>query len=383
MDVCVMPQQLNSDFDKVSDILIQHYDKNIETQLNSDEQQLLDEIADKLNEIATAQNINFNKDGFKTFVKKLYVYDFTQFGGDPDDELVPYSRKKSYMPNKFDFFAILILIGSIFILYISFVKFNELSQSMTGMSIDEVGEDAKSQVQDALSKIRELPTEQVTFLQYVWSSIQTFSCSIIATQTQRLRNIVTESLSQTVQDFTEIATRTCIPRTQVIAEGSYAISSSLTGNIDFGRVLNSLVQGATVAASPTATSSCISHTALLLQRRAIDELFHQQSLMLNQLTSQSTQAITFLTYGTRMGITSVMYLVYRTKDVLGIAYAQFRPTQRIQDSRSREIGPFRITDTGGYRKKYTRKNKKNKKYRKTSKKNRKTSRKYIKKSRKL
>jgi hypothetical protein len=373
MDVCITPQQLNSDFDKISDILIQHYDKNIETQLNSDDQQLLDEIADKLNEIATAQNINFNKDGFKTFVKKLYVYDFKQFGGDPDDELVPYSRKKSYMPNRYDFIAILLFICSIFILYISFVKFNELSQSITGMSIDEVGQDAKLQVQDALSKIRALPTEQITFLQYVWTSIQTFSCSIVETQTEKLRNIVKELLSHTVQDFTEIATRTCMPRTQVFTEGLYSI-----GSIDLGSTLNTLVQGVSGLTSASATNSCILNTVLSLKRRAIDELFHQQELILNQLTAQSTQAITFLTYGASMGTTSVMYFVYRTIDVLGIAYAQFRPTQRIQNSR--ELRPLRITERGGNRKKYT---KKNKKYRKTSKKHRKTSRKHIKKSRKL
>lgn len=372
MDVCVMPQQLNSDFDKVSDILIQHYDKKIETQLNSDEQQLLDEMADKLNEISNAQNINLNKDGFKRFVKKLYVYDFTQFGGGPPDELVPYSRKKSYMPNKYDFFAILLLISSIFILYISFVKFNELSQSVTGMSIDELGEDVKSQVQEVHSKMQTLPREEITFLQYVWSNIQTFSCSIIETQTQRFKNVVTESISNTVQDYTEIARRTCIPRTQVISEGSYFFSSYLTGDIDVGTTVNSLVQGASVVAAPTATSSCITNTALLLQKKAFEEFFHQKGLMLNQLTGQSTQAITFLTYGAQMGLASVMYLVYRTKDVLGIAYAQFRPTQRIQNSRS-------ITEKGGNRKKNT---KKNKKYRKKSKKYRKISRKYIKKSRK-
>jgi len=378
MDVCVMPQQLNLDFDIVSVILIQHYNKNIETQLNSDEQQLLNEISDKLNEIATAQNINFNKDGFNTFVKKLYVCNFTQFGG--IDELVPHSTEKSCRPNKLDFFAIIAFVGAIFILYISFVKFNELSQSIIGMSIDEVGEDAKSQVQDALSKIRELPTEEVTFLQYVWSSIQTFSCSIIETQTQRLRNIVIESLSHTVQDFTEIATRTCIPKTQVIPEGSYAISSSFTGNIDLGITFNSLVQGVTGVLSKDVITQCVSSTALLLQKRAIDELFHQQGLMLNQLTTQSTQALTFLTYGAQMGTVSVMYLVYRIKDILGTAYEQIKEnitkeniTEENITKKPRNKGNFRVRinkekeEKGGNRKKYTKKN------RKISKKNRKTS----------
>jgi hypothetical protein len=122
MELCIItPDQLNSDFYKISDFFITHYDKNIETELKPDDQQLLDDIANKLNEIASTQNVNFNKDGFKTLIKKLYIYDFTQFGG--KDGLTPYST-----PNKFDLFAIIMLISSIFLLYISFLKFNELSQ---------------------------------------------------------------------------------------------------------------------------------------------------------------------------------------------------------------------------------------------------------------
>ena len=44
MDTCVTRQQLNSDFDKISELFIRHYDKNIETQLNPHDQQLLDEV---------------------------------------------------------------------------------------------------------------------------------------------------------------------------------------------------------------------------------------------------------------------------------------------------------------------------------------------------
>ena len=386
MDTCVTRQQLNSDFDKISELFIRHYDKNIETQLNPHDQQLLDEVSDKLNKIANAQNINFNKDGFKTFIKKIYVYNLTQFGGDSDDEEddeeeTPYSRQNSYLPNRYDFFAIIIFFAAIFLLYISFVKFNELSQSITGMSIDELGQDTKLQVQDALSKIGQLPTEQLTFLQYVWSSIQTFSCSIVETQSQRLRNIVTESLSHSLQDFTAIAKTTCMPRTQVVTEGIYSISSSYTGDIDFGKTLNSLVQGASGLTSASTTSACISNTALLLQKKAIDELYHQRSLMINQLTAQSTQAISFLSYGTYIGTTSVMYLFYRTKDILGIAYAQFRPTQRVKNSR--DVEQLKITERGGNKKKYTRKHKKtSRKHKKTSRKHKKTSRKHRNKSRK-
>lgn len=374
-DICITPDQLNSDFAKISNMFMERYQKGKVAQLNPDDQKLLDDVSDKLNEIATTQNINFNKDGFKTFIKKLYVYDFTQFGGDPDDQIVPYgrdgdSRRSVNSPNRVDFAAIIALVFGIFLIYISYVKFNELTQSVTGMDISSVSEDVKSQLEQALTEIRELPIEQVTFLQYIWSSIQTFSCSIVEHQTERIKNIVTELLSETIGDFIEIAERTCMPRTQVVTEGALSL-----GNIDIGRTLNRIVQTASTYASTTTTTSCITTTALAIQQKAMNDLFYNQQLILSQLTSQSTQAINFLTYGTSVASSGALYLIYRAKDVLGLVYDKFRPRQRVQNSRSRELA-----ERGGNRKKYT---KKNKRYRKTSRKHRKASRKHRKASRKL
>jgi hypothetical protein len=321
---CLTTNELKNELEKMSDLLMQHYNKNVETTLNSDDETFLNEIATKLNELAKGEKIKFNKEGFKTFIRKLFVYDFSKFGGDDGDELVPYSKKNKMAPNKYDFLAIVMFIASIFILYISFLKFKDLTENVSGMSLGEISSDIQTQVQDAITKIRELPVEQVTFVQYVWNSIQTFSCSIVETQSARIKNIVTESLSNMVVDFTSVATETCMPRTEVITEGAYTLSSSYIGNIDLGKTLNTLVQGVSAYTTSTTTTSCVTNTALSLQRRAIEELFHQRTLILNQLTAQSSQAIHFFTYGVSMGTTSVMYLTYRTKDILGVAYSQIR-----------------------------------------------------------
>ena len=140
-----------------------------------------------------------------------------------------------------------------------------------------------------------------------------------------------------------------------------------------------IVQTASSYASSATTTSCIANTALALQQKTLHDLLYNQQLILNQITSQSTQAINFLTYGSSVASSGALYLIYRAKDVLGIAYEKFRPTQRVQNSRSRELSPFRITEIGGNRKKYT---KKNKRYRKASRKHRKVSRKHRKASRK-
>lgn len=367
---CYNSSQLISDLDIISQVLIERYDKNITTTLNDDDEELLNYIYDVLNKIANSQNIRLNEDGFKNFIKKITKYDVTQIGGNGDKRLL----------YKYDFFAIVMMVASIFLLYISFLKFNELSQSVIGMDISEISNDIKSQIQDAIYKIRELPIEEITFIQYIYNSIQTFSCSIVETQSNRIKNIVIESLSNMIVDFAAVAERTCIPRTEIITEGAYQVSSSILGDFDFGRTFNTLIQSASVLTSPQATSSCITNTALALQRRAFDEMFHQRTLILNQLTSQTSQAINFLYYGVTFGTPSALYLIYRTKNVLGVAYTQFNTRPSIQNSR--ELRPFRVTEKGGSRKKYTRKNIKHRKTYRKYKKYRKTYRKH-KKPRKL
>ena len=317
---CLTPVELNEDLEQISNLLMQHYDKNNETVLKQEDETILNEVVAKLNEFAKGEKFKFNEEGFKKFIRRLFVYDFEKFGGDYGEDIVPYFKKNKNTPNKYDFIAIVMLIASIFILYISFLKFNDLTKNVTHMSVDEIRTDIQDQLTDAITKIGKLQTEQVTFAKYIWSSIQTFGCSIVDTQTSRIKNIVTESLSNMVSDFTSVATETCIPRTEVFSEGAYTVSSSYIGNIDLGKTLNTLVQTATAYSSPSATSSCVANTALSLQKKALEELFYQRTLILNQLSAQSSQAINFFSYGSSMGTTSVMYLTYRTKDLLGIGY---------------------------------------------------------------
>jgi hypothetical protein len=351
---CYTYLEYKSDLDKLGNILSERYNKNIETVLNVEDETLLNNVSEQLELLSRNNGIQFNKDLFKSFVKRLYVYDFAQFGGGPHNQIVPHgavsnrressSRSKTvYLTNKYDLFAIIAFAVGIFIMYISFVKFNELSQSVIGMDIASVSEDVKLQIQEALSEIQKLPTEKITFSQYVLNSIQTFSCSIIEQQAQRIRNIVVELLSNSVQDFTAIAEEICMPRTEVFTEGAYSVSSSL-GTFDFGRALNSIVQVASSVSSASTTSACITNTALTLQQKTLNDLFYNQQLILNKITSQTTQAITFFSYGVSLGTSGALYLIYRTKDVLRIAYAQ---RQQVK---------------GG--KKYTKKNKKHKKYKK-------------------
>jgi hypothetical protein len=359
---CYTILQYKSDLDKLGNILLERYNKNIETALNEEDETLLNNVAEQLELLSRNNGIEFNKDKFKNFVKRLFVYDFTQFGGGPHNQIVPagaFSNRRDsssransvYSTNRYDFFAIIAFAVGIFIMYISFVKFNELSKSVIGMDIASASEDVKLQIQEALSEIETLPTEKITFIQYVLNSIQTFSCSIIEQQAQRIRNIVVEVLSNSVQDFTAIAEEICMPRNEVFTEGAYSVSSSL-GTFDFGKALNSIVQVASSVSSASATSSCITNTALALQQKSLNDLFYNQQLILNKITSQSAQAIAFFTYGVSLGTSGALYLIYRTKDVLRIAYTQ---RQKVK---------------GG--KKYTKKNKKHRKYKKTySKKNKK------------
>jgi hypothetical protein len=68
------------------------------------------------------------------------------------------------------------------------------------------------------------------------------------------------------------------------------------------------------------------------------------------LSAQSSQAIHFLIWGASIGTSASLYLIYRTKDIIGIAYSQIQIRNR-------------ITRGGKHAKKRT---KKHKKYNKTS-----------------
>ena len=218
-------------------------------------------------------------------------------------------------------FICVLLCASVFLLYISYIKCKDLAESITGIHVNEIGEDVKAHIKYAIHNI---DMEDISFIQYIVISLKSFSYSVIELHSARIKDIVTQSLSTMLIDFTAVAERTCLPRSKIITEGLYTISSVYTGNLDLGKTLNTFIQTATVISTPSTTGSCITNTALSLQKRAIEEMFHQRNLLLNQLNAQTSQSIHFFIYGISLSSSSVIYLLYRSKCIVGFVYKQIR-----------------------------------------------------------
>jgi hypothetical protein len=225
--------------------------------------------------------------------------------------------------NKYDFFMTFIFLVSFGCLYVSFLKFNDITKSVTGIYIHETGKFVKQQLFECINKTKEMEMtgHTFTFFEYIWTILQTFSYEVIEIQRNKIRDIVVENLSVLMEDFKMIAEKTCIPRTEVMKEGNYYLTSPIgtiytDNNIDLGKIVNSVVQFATVITNVQTTSTCITNTALSLQKRAFEELFVQKSLMLNRISAQSSQSIQFLMYGISTGTSCFLYLIFRTKFII-------------------------------------------------------------------
>jgi len=343
MNNCYTPVQLRTNFDNVFKMLENRYNKNIETTLQSEDEEFLNYICDSLNKISTSENVKFNEEGFRSLIKKLFVNDFSQFGG-VGDEIVPNADKTISPPNRKDFFAIVMIFVSIFCIYISFIKFNELILSTTNTSNDELQQDVKSQIQTALSELESLPIEQLTFIQYIYNSIKTFSCSIVTNQRDRLTNMVQKVLTDIVWDFAAQAEKICMPRNEIIKEGAYNVAQ-----VDLGKTFNYLIQGVSSYRTGGPASSCITNTVMSLQHTALTQMFNQKTIILNQILAQSASAADYLKFGAWNGGVAIMYLGYRTKEVIGITYKNYRKDIK------------KVTDALGGRKHRTKKSKKGKK----------------------
>ena len=148
MNVCVT---INN-FDEVISYLLDHYQKNKIAILDTNEIELLNNVSDKIESIFTSQGMQFNKEGFKTLVERLYPKNI-MFGG--DDEILDYTntpRKKTVF-SIYDFVAILGLISSIYIIYLSFIQFNQMSCNITGNSIIELPSIVKDQLSESIKKM--------------------------------------------------------------------------------------------------------------------------------------------------------------------------------------------------------------------------------------
>ena len=349
-ETCLNVKQFTSKLNNLGDLLMEHYNKNIETTLNSEDEELLNKITDKLQEISTGLNVEFNKDGFKNVIKRLFVYDFAQFGGkdDIDNQIVPYSEKSSqsnqrkiWLPNKYDFLAIVSFCASLYLLFLAYNRFISLTSTITQSTPNQLSERFQDEMETIIDEIKKLEIGNLSFIQFVFQSIQSLGCSFVSRRQSEiisgLSALVNTILSNSYERFKFEAENLCI----------YKDNTMLS---ELNRVITSFI-------SPKTQIECIAQAMQISQKSMQNELSTQIDRFILVTKSETLGILDVLSYAYFIGMPSALYLIARTKQVV-----ELKTNSRLAITGSEDIP--RITETGG-KKRYT---KKNKKHRKTAKK---------------
>lgn len=288
MNVCVT---INN-FDQVISYLLDHYQKNKIAMLDTNEIELLNNVSDKIESIFTSQGMQFNKEGFKTLVERLYPKNI-MFGG--DDEILDYTntpRKKTVF-SIYDFVAILGLISSIYIIYLSFVQFNQMSCNITGNSIIELPSIVKDQLSESIKK---LSGEELSYLSYMYKIFINFSNNIISQQQKQISKLIHTTLSAAIPDITDRVNSQCLTN-----------ETGWTGF--FESATRSII-------SPTATTSCVTRMTELLMHRFFYDQNEKINILLTELNTKTIQIQDLVFYGTKLGYASLAYLTYRIPQII-------------------------------------------------------------------
>lgn len=288
MNVCVT---INN-FDEVISYLLDHYQKNKIAMLDTNEIELLNNVSDKIESMFTSQGIQFNKEGFKTLVERLYPKNI-MFGG--DDEILDYTNipKKKIVFSIYDFVAILGLISSIYIIYLSFVQFNQMSCNITGNSIIELPSIVKDQLSESIKK---LSGEELSYLSYMYKIFINFSNNIISQQQKQISKLIHTTLSAAIPDITDRVNSQCLTN-----------ETGWTGF--FESATRSII-------SPTATTSCVTRMTELLMHRFFYDQNEKINILLTELNTKTIQIQDLVFYGTKLGYASLGYLAYRIPQII-------------------------------------------------------------------
>lgn len=356
--MCFMSMQNKNDINQLCSLLLQHYNKNIVTTLNNQEETLLNNVADKLEELSKNNNIEFNKEGFKTFIKKLYVNNLNQSGGDDADDVVPYFNPNPTFNTLMDFTALLGFFVSVFLLYLAYENLSQITQGLTGYSPEGVGSEVMEQFNNAKEEVRRLNKTQLTYLQFFYQVFTTLGCNIVDNQIANIQQIILVGLENSFKHVSKRVTASCL-------------AQETKSNTMFGMVSSIF----NVASAPTASIECVNERTRIetnLLRAQIDAI--RESLFI-EMRTKTNQIVGNISLAVKIGVPCASYLLSRIVYVTGKVSAKLRdnikkPIIDEDDEGNKDFGPFRITERGG-KKRHTKKYIKHRKHKKTLKRSRK------------
>ena len=327
---------------RLSELMMEQYNKGQESVLDEEEQTTLNNVAEYFSNYCKEESIEFNENGFKNFVIKLYPKNSTQFGGYGEDTIVPYNQPKTNTRAQFivsDFYAILAFLSSIFMIYLAYIKLNQIIINTSGMGLNELSEQIKNDITSAIDAVNNMQSNDLTFLQFVYRSISTFSCSIVDSQMLNAQLFVITAIESSFINARRLlitnAQQVCGLKTQVLSEDWGVL----------GKIINTASAVATTYTSRDSVSDCVNQVTQETISKIYDDQKHIVSMLTLQFSTQSKQISDLLTIAVRIGVPSALYLLNRLKDF----FPKIREIPNFED--------LPRVNSGGRKTKKTRKNK--------------------------
>ena len=344
MTTCIKPKDYNTTFG----YLLEQYNLNKEADLDSAEKKYLDNVSKKLSKIFKKNKMEFNEDGFKSLVVRLYPKNAT-FGGS-HEKITVYTNTKTdneneeekFRVNQFDFYAIIGLLVAVFFCWIAFVKMNELSVSTSGLTIENISSQLVKDIQAAVEDVKRIPGDEMSFLKFIFTSVSTFSCSVVNKKIQHIQAFVataiTESIKNAGQIVLESAHSHCGLSTKVLSE-DWGIVGSL---------VNTISSASTGLMTQSSTSQCILNISAAELQKLADAQSYALKIVGAKITTQGAQISDLLSVSAKLGAASIGYLTYRASTL--VKKLRKSKTQKLQKIQyTKEISNSSSSSNGGRR----------------------------------
>jgi hypothetical protein len=245
MNMCLTPNDANEIFI----YLMQQYNRNEIAEINVEELEVLNNIANELEKLFLEQNVIFNKENFILLMKRLYPNDI-MLGGD-GDEIIDYTNvsgnKKIF--NKNDFFGILYFLSGFVLVLLSFIRINEALKNVTGTNSAQIAQNMMDSIQTSTTG---LSLHQLGILKYMYQMFVNICNNFYVNQKEAAsQQMMTILWTSVIPEYYETILKTC---------GFPDMKDATLTN--FNGVLKILDYGASVLTNAATLNTCVTQQAI-------------------------------------------------------------------------------------------------------------------------
>jgi hypothetical protein len=303
------------DLNLIFDVLSDQYDKNELATLSGDEQEFLSFVSTNITELIIQNGFKINNEGkfkeaFETLIKRLYPKELvmTTGGGDEETDNIIIKPKKSTVNYSAisDFVFLVMFVTSLFLFWIVYVKLSTLLQDDLNVSVSDINESIKGDIEKAINEIKNLNADEMTYFSFIWEHVRTFSCSVMTSRRDKIVESFTKSVgeifSNYISNVTEEAKAIC--QTDVnLVENNIGIFGST--------MINQLANVMSTVFSSNPTIECYKRTAESLTTKYLTNQGYAINLFREKMYTKTRQSYELIQWSVFFGTMSTSYLIPR------------------------------------------------------------------------